>query len=77
MNCNTGYQEHKYDIEVSTSDEGQFPNVSNRSIVRLYEPLKATFEFGIQIQDVKTHESYCLLCSLFADMFIDLKYLSP
>jgi len=43
----------------------------------LYKPLKATFEFDIQIQDVKTHESYCLLCSLFADMFIDLKSLSP
>jgi hypothetical protein len=42
----------------------------------LYKPLKATFEFGIQIQDVKTHESYCLLCSLFADMFTDLKSLS-
>jgi hypothetical protein len=43
----------------------------------LYKPLKGTFEFGMQIEDMKTHESYCLLCSLFADMIIDLKSLPP
>jgi seryl-tRNA synthetase len=38
-----GYQEHKYDIEVSTPDEGQFPNVSNRSIVRFVQATESNF----------------------------------
>ncbi len=81
MKCNLGYQEHKYDIEVNTNVTWLM-KVSSQMyqidlLYILYKPLNATFEFGMQIEDMKTHESYCLLCSLFADMFIDLKSPSP